>query len=108
MPAPPYSVGTSMPIRPFSPRTRMFSSGNSPVRACPACTVFRGRQLDAHRAALAQGPDVLERALAGAVVVFGAGSDLLAGDPARHVLDHQLLFIEPEFHARLAIVSRET
>ncbi len=33
MPAPPYSVGTSMPIRPFSPNRRMLSSGNSPVRS---------------------------------------------------------------------------
>ncbi len=31
MPEPPYSTGTSMPIRPFSPSRRMFSSGYSPV-----------------------------------------------------------------------------
>src|SRR5690606_24677950 len=63
-----------------------------------AGTAVLGGHLDAHQAVLAQDPDVLERELAGAVVVFGAGSDLLAGDPARDVLDHQLLFVEPEFH----------
>ncbi|MNN69468.1 hypothetical protein D3C81_1852580 [compost metagenome] len=31
MPEPPYSTGTSMAIRPFSPSSWMFSNGYSPV-----------------------------------------------------------------------------
>src|SRR5690625_3935898 len=38
MPAPPYSAGTSMPIRPNLPISRMFSSGNSPEASCSAAT----------------------------------------------------------------------
>src|SRR5690348_7258283 len=42
MPAPPYSAGTSTPIRPFSPSTFMFASGNSPVWSwCSALGAMR-------------------------------------------------------------------
>ena len=63
----------------------------------PGAAVF-GRHLDAHQAVLAEGADVLERELAGAVVVLGAGRDLFLRDAARHVLDHQLLFGEAKIH----------
>src|SRR6185437_2358194 len=38
MPAPPYASGTSMPIRPSWPISRMFSSGNSPFASSSAAT----------------------------------------------------------------------
>ena len=38
MPAPPYSAGTSMPIRPSWPISRMLSSGNSPLASSSAAT----------------------------------------------------------------------
>src|SRR5574337_930538 len=38
MPAPPYSTGTSMPIRPSLPISRMLSSGNSPDLSKSAAT----------------------------------------------------------------------
>src|SRR6478735_9172593 len=42
MPAPPYSAGTSTPIRPFSPSTFMLASGNSPVWSwCSALGAMR-------------------------------------------------------------------
>ena len=63
-----------------------------------AGTAVFGRHFDAHQAVLAEGTDVLEREFARAVVVLGAGVDLFLGDPARHVLDHQLLFGESEIH----------
>jgi hypothetical protein len=36
-------------------------------------------------------------------VVFGAGGDLVLGDAAGRVLDHQLLFGESEIHGRSSI-----
>ena len=59
-----------------------------------------GRHLDAHQAVLAQQLDVLQRKLAAAVELLGAGGDLFLRDPAGHVLDHQLFFGKAEIHVR--------
>jgi hypothetical protein len=67
-------------------------------RVHPGAAVLGG-DLDAHQAVLAEGPDVVERELPGAVDVLGAGRDLFQRDPAFDVLDHQLLFGETEIHA---------
>jgi hypothetical protein len=54
--------------------------------------------LDAHQAVLAQQLDVFQREFAGPVEMLGAGRDPFLGDPAGHVLDHQLLFGVSEIH----------
>lgn len=63
-------------------------------------TVF-GRHFDAHQAVLAQQADVVERELAGTVMVLRARGDLLLRDTPRNVLQHQLLFGKAEIHNTL-------
>jgi len=63
-------------------------------------TVF-GRHFDAHQAVLAQQADVVERELAGTVMVLRARGDLLLRDAPRNVLQHQLLFGKAEIHNTL-------
>jgi len=59
------------------------------------------RHFDAHQTVLAQQADVLQRELAGTIVVFGAGRDFFLRDTARNVLQHQLLFGKAEIHNTL-------
>ena len=46
--------------------------------------------------------------LTGAVVVLCAGCNALLRDPARHVLDHQLLFGEIEIHGAFLIETGQS
>jgi hypothetical protein len=66
-----------------------------------ARTAVFGRHFDAHQAVLAQQADVVQRELAGAVMVLRAGGDLFLRDAPRHVLQHQLLFGKAEIHNTL-------
>jgi hypothetical protein len=57
-----------------------------------------GGHFDRHQPVFAEGADVVDRKFAGAVVVLGAGRDLLLRDTAGNVLNHQLLFGEAKVH----------
>ncbi|KAG0898994.1 hypothetical protein G6F32_017356 [Rhizopus arrhizus] len=60
-----------------------------------------GRHFDAHQAVLAEQADVVQRELAGTVVMLRTRGDLLLRDAPRHVLQHQLLFSKAEIHNTL-------